>query len=1081
MNKNRFRKSFLTVLEGAIFCLAILSLSSCENFLKGAEVREQLEKIIEEANAPSVDVYMVIDKNAGILAPNGILSYKVGQTFNVYFNPEDGVKFVRWQAIDRITGQELPQAVVFENPKLPETKATLKQEVSNLQIKPLYVELPRVVSCAPSYSDYGSVANSSIVITFNIPMVNEDADNIFSFDNVSVTSGSTNMAQFFDAPEISKDYKTLSIKPKGLDLKNYMEQKSLSTMEIRVSLDSAKIKVLAEGTLNTLRETDKTTFKYKIRAEVETEPPTKVSPLIVTRSAINMSNASSVQDTLPAGIINTNITGDNAITREQIWPRRVAKYIYIYGKYFDADTGVKELIVKEKQINKRNGEVVVNPWVTGNITDLQIVRDEDGIAEFCFKYEFVSDDGAIQLSIAPIDYGDNTGEKDVYTVIKNNTLNLSSLYVYNLYRIVQTGGSADYYYTIDQINSNVRIIKVNDENYPSLKGLRIPIYGNEIYTHEDLSVYYNFDKQGYKKMDWALAGSSGRWTVALDPGVSISGKTFNVKVVDDLGNEAVQEGAFPTPPVVSNITSPATTSRKYTFSSNAAFTGVTLVKYNKLKKYFDISTQVFSNQVNNYLTVDRGDVEIYAILQNNSLCGPVSEYQLSNSADVYTTNSSTTYLTPTSVYWESNGVGTGQFTITVTINSAAWNRYDQIYIDNVSFIKPNTSCTFTMDNRTLWYSGKTINVYGVKNNVVYGPGTYTISPLGTLTTSLITDSTNPEFYTSNNGIDSMFPNGLTTLIDCGCMDEFSGIKEIKWQIGDSEVQYYLNKDYPDDDYYSTDNLAYYIPVYDMDESSCIIKVTATDNDNNTVTVNKVKNFYDNLPELIPTRASAASTTYYLAANGVPEEWYKWKYCIYQFNGAGWVENKKMNWQKMTGYIDCNQSHVDPNYVKPTLSTRNGLNFYSYPNVTISTNGYYKIITTSDLVEGNASETGGADCCFGVSAPYYFYHGTKSSGAATDFLVSSDSSPYLYFVGSDQPVLLTTVITKKPLSECSSWDYDRWNRRHKVVQEKQLAFTPSDTSFKSYYVDSTKIPEGYCYIVIAHYADGHEVMGEARQK
>ena len=159
----------------------------------------------------------------------------------------------------------------------------------------------------------------------------------------------------------------------------------------------------------------------------------------------------------------------------------------------------------------------------------------------------------------------------------------------------------------------------------------------------------------------------------------------------------------------------------------------------------------------------------------------------------------------------------------------------------------------------------------------------------------------------------------------------------------------------------------------------------------------------------------------------------------------------------------------------------GVKYYYEEYVEFAKDTFYKIISFADMQSQTTSQSSGEPCYYGISDPYYFYTGTPSSGDATDTLVASSNIPSMYFVGSDQPVLVNTIITKRPLSECRNWTYEKWNHRHKTLRnDKYLEFSPSDRTYKSYTIDLTEIPYGYCYVVVAHFADGSVKMSDVRQ-
>ena len=120
------------------------------------------------------------------------------------------------------------------------------------------------------------------------------------------------------------------------------------------------------------------------------------------------------------------------------------------------------------------------------------------------------------------------------------------------------------------------------------------------------------------------------------------------------------------------------------------------------------------------------------------------------------------------------------------------------------------------------------------------------------------------------------------------------------------------------------------------------------------------------------------------------------------------------------------------------------------------------------------------CYYGFSNPYYFYTGEPSSGDLYDSIIPSSSIPSVYFITSDRPVFVNTVITKRPVSECKTWSYERWNCRHQTVGEAYLYFSPYNKKAQSYTIDTSAIPYGYSYVVVAHFADGSVRMSDVRQ-
>lgn len=72
-----FNRSLARVGGGLVFCIAVNLLFSCNNFLDGSEFKEQLEKDIAYANAPSYEIRIECDEGTGTITTGTILSKKV--------------------------------------------------------------------------------------------------------------------------------------------------------------------------------------------------------------------------------------------------------------------------------------------------------------------------------------------------------------------------------------------------------------------------------------------------------------------------------------------------------------------------------------------------------------------------------------------------------------------------------------------------------------------------------------------------------------------------------------------------------------------------------------------------------------------------------------------------------------------------------------------------------------------------------------------------------------------------------------------------------------------------------------------
>ena len=96
---NRFtRKSLLPLFTAFVFLL-----TGCENFLKSEDVKKDIVNTIEYNNAPSYVINVETidqDKCGKVKTPaTGEITKKVSDVFPVRFEPADGYKFIRWEAV----------------------------------------------------------------------------------------------------------------------------------------------------------------------------------------------------------------------------------------------------------------------------------------------------------------------------------------------------------------------------------------------------------------------------------------------------------------------------------------------------------------------------------------------------------------------------------------------------------------------------------------------------------------------------------------------------------------------------------------------------------------------------------------------------------------------------------------------------------------------------------------------------------------------------------------------------------------------------------------------------------------------
>lgn len=155
----------------ALVALTLFTFISCENFLKGEDVKEEITKTIEYNNAPSypINVELLNDSDGKIKTPaTGEVSKKVTDEFTIRFEPAADHVFVKWEAIvkDLSKGEVPSDYIQFDDAESTETTVTFKK-ASNKVIIIRPVCPPRL-----SYTMYQTESgvlprDSSVELTFN--------------------------------------------------------------------------------------------------------------------------------------------------------------------------------------------------------------------------------------------------------------------------------------------------------------------------------------------------------------------------------------------------------------------------------------------------------------------------------------------------------------------------------------------------------------------------------------------------------------------------------------------------------------------------------------------------------------------------------------------------------------------------------------------------------------------------------------------------------------------------------------------------------------------------------------------------
>ena len=153
----------------------LVILSSCENFLNGADARTQIEDTIAYANAPFYTISIDYPESCGVVrSPAGSeVKKKVTDSFTIWFDPSTGYEFINWKIIDSVTNKEFKNGeyLTLENFDQSQTLCTFTKAPpagSKLCISPVVVERPQIIFNSPV--SLSALKDSRILVLFDYDM-----------------------------------------------------------------------------------------------------------------------------------------------------------------------------------------------------------------------------------------------------------------------------------------------------------------------------------------------------------------------------------------------------------------------------------------------------------------------------------------------------------------------------------------------------------------------------------------------------------------------------------------------------------------------------------------------------------------------------------------------------------------------------------------------------------------------------------------------------------------------------------------------------------------------------------------------
>ena len=1093
-NRSSFFNALLIL---SFFLIPVSVFISCDNFMNNQNVKNEILDQIAYNNAPECKVLFSIKSEQGKFLGNEEQTLKVGYETEIQFEIETKkFLFLGLEALSKDKANKLNDFVQFTKISGDDKNGTFKYKIKMLQqtndilIQPACSKLPELISPSPSSTE-ANYANTPIQINFNTQAEAASitaAETLFNYNNILIIFQDLNRSALFNAPEFNEDKTILTLTPKSEELSEFIKNLNTPYIDIKISFSQ---NLSIQNNEHQIPLSDYT-FTVRYKKDVETTPPEKYD-FFITRQKITLETAGTLTATQKFLEENVSLCKSNTDENKQKIDRNKTNgLVYLYGRYYDTDSGVRTVTVTEQRTNYNNGsttdeEALAPASFTPESENVEFSTG-DGITRFCIPYQIKSEDGAVLLKVNVIDEAGNTttDAQSIYAIKKGTIHAVNSLS--NQPRIAYSSGESNF--SLTEYNNNLKTIKfiksistdwgTGGDYTSSFEEL---LYGSNYILPETYKIYAVYkDRTGKEKShDFEIfeeinnETTTNGWKHTLDVD-SVAGFSFTFIITDELDNKYEKEFSFPKELGISEITQ-----KTDKIEINFFYPEGTAYSHNILlyeTETGDCKKTFFSNKV----TLNK-NINYHIISQaNNGLWGAVSstvyttETQVQNTEhEVEIENVTVTPITDTDTTYSSE-----MSKICIKIKEASWNNFDRIYYVEEGKTTPNNLITkeVSLEKSTsnLWENSFKLIFYGIKGQKISAgkecliekltdPEYDNIAPVVSFNISdILNDSSNqPDSYILSFSDSQSGPDHADVYIN-------------------GKIKYTLNQ---------SNSFNQTINAWEL-ENEVIVKAYDKNGNVRTRTLE-----YPNAlaPRFLKTEKTGASK--YTLISEETDLWDSiWKLFIYELNTTTleWTPYSTNNYSYDTEnffdlieYID-DDGEPYTEYTEPTDKTdtymilqknENRKRVYTIKNLTLA-NGIYKIIACSAYKSfSNQLPT---VRCFSPASIINLKDTTAPADGNYNLVTSNGNSKSSVGISSDAPVFVHTCVTTLPYEECKDWAEYKWETSNrKQLGEKYINFTTTDYFQKKYAIPVSQIDEGSCYVVIAHFANGETVMSQVMEK
>lgn len=327
-----------------------------------------------------------VPENKGSITPEGIQKIKIGESINVKYEPKENYIFTGWNIIDG-DGKVVPESVLHISDKtLSSMTLTVSGPLNGVSITPNSYLVPAVISTSPKQDSTNVDCDTTIVMKFNKPMKSSYFKDFSETSAISITNYGVNVSQYYK-PELSNDGTTLYIKPDLDNISNIFDGKASANVSFTINRKACD---------NVAGDEFELQNDYSLNLRLITSRET------VKPEFLQFNIAKTKQDA---------INGTNLLSTDDLYKNLVSS-LWIYCKAKDTGGAVKCIRTTEKVLQTVDGRSEEKEYKTNKDGYGTFQNIGDDIYEALFEYKYSSlDDGIVKLTFALCDYAGNQSEE----------------------------------------------------------------------------------------------------------------------------------------------------------------------------------------------------------------------------------------------------------------------------------------------------------------------------------------------------------------------------------------------------------------------------------------------------------------------------------------------------------------------------------------------------------------------------------------------------------------------------------------------------------------------------------------------